>query len=337
MKKMFLSATERLLRFFNQFSGDSNVLVMIDADPDAISSAMAVKRLLWRKVASVTISNINIIKRPNNMAMVRLLRVNLVHADKITGQQFNRFVLVDSQPDHNEAFSRFNYDVVIDHHPETGYKAPFQDIRPKYGATASILTEYLRAAGIRPSAKLATGLVLGIKTDTSNFERQTIMEDIGAFYFLFRHANIHLLRKIEQSELRRDFLKYFKAALDNVRIYRGRAVVHLGHVVNPDICVLIADFFMKINSVSWSIISGLYNNKLIIIFRNDGVRKNAGRVAKLSFGHLGSAGGHKSMARVEIPIVHLKDVVDFKDDKILLKWIRNQIRKRAEKSGSSIK
>lgn len=328
---MTISATERLRRFYDQFAGDDHVLIVINADPDAIASAKAIKRLLWRKVSSVTISNINVIKRPDNIAMIRLLGVTLVPIDEIDTNRFSRFVIVDSQPEHNEIFKKIKPDVIIDHHPETGVRAPYLDIRPKYGATASMLTEYLRAARIKPSAKLATGLFHAIKTDTGNFERQTQIEDVRAFQFLYRHANIHLVRKIEQSELRLDFLKYFKIALANMRRRKGRIFVHLGPVINPDVCVLIADFFMRIDSVSWSIVSGFYNKTLILVFRNDGVRKNAGRLAQQSFGLLGSAGGHKSMARAEIPIADLKLLVDHQDEKKVLQWIIRQIEKRAAK------
>jgi len=327
---MSLPASEKLRRFYGRFSGDDHVLVLIDADPDAIASAMAVKRLLWRKVASVDISNINIIKRLDNLAMIRLLGVNLTHISKIDKAGFNRFVILDSQPEHNDAFSGINPDVIIDHHPETGVNAPFLDIRPKYGATASMITEYLRAARIKPSSKLATGLFLAIKKDTDNFERQTLLEDVRAFQFLYNHANIHLARKIEQTEMCFDFLKYFKSALENMRRRKGRVFVYLGPVVNPDVCVIIADFFMKVNSVTWSIISGICAKKLIIVFRNDGLRKNAGEVAKQSFGRIGSAGGHKNMARAEIPIADLEEHVT-KDDTILLGWIINQIEKKAGK------
>ncbi len=328
---MKLSASERLRRFYERFSGDDNVLIVIQADPDAISSAMAVKRLLWRKVLSVTISNINLIERPDNLAMIRLLGVDLLHIKEIDETRFTRFVLVDSQPNHHEIFARFKTDVIIDHHPDTGAKAPFTDIRPQYGATASILTEYLRAARIQPSAKLATGLFYAIKTDTSNFERQTLIEDVKAFQFLYRHSNIHLARKIEQSELRLNFLKYFKNALENRRMRQGRLFAHLGSVVNPDVCVLIADFFMRVDAVNWSIISGIYDKKLVLVFRNDGVRKNAGTVAKQSFGTIGSAGGHKSMARAEIPLSNLKDAVNYKDEKKFLNWIISRVEKKAGK------
>ena len=328
---MTLSAVEKLRRFYEPFGGDNTVLVLINADPDSIASAMAVKRLLWRKVSSVTISNINIIKRPDNLAMVRLLDLDLVPVKDIVKDAFNRFVIVDSQPDHNEIFQGYPPHVIIDHHPDTGVSAPFVDIRPKYGATATIMTEYLRAAKIKPSSKLATGLFYAIKTDTDNFVRQTLIEDVRAFQFLYRHANLHLINKIEQSELTFDFLKYFKIALDSKRVRKGHMFAYLGSVANPDICVIIADFFMKISSVNWSIVSGVYSKKLIVVFRNDGLRKDAGKVAKQSFGQIGSAGGHKSAARAEIPVEALKEVVDYKDDKKLLRWIINKIEKKAGK------
>ena len=115
-----------------------------------------------------------------------------------------------------------------------------------------------------------------------------------------------------------------------MRLRKGRVFVHLGPVVNPDVCVIIADFFMRIVSVTWSIVSGTCDKKLIVIFRNDGIRKNAGNSAKKGFGQLGSAGGHKNMARAEISLSELKDHIDYKDVKKLLRWIIHQTEKKAE-------
>jgi nanoRNase/pAp phosphatase (c-di-AMP/oligoRNAs hydrolase) len=328
---MKCSAAETVRKFYAQFAGNDHVLVLINADPDAIASALAVKRLLWRKVASVTLSNINIIKRPDNIAMIRLIKTQLIHISKIKADQHTRFVIVDSQPDHNELFQQFNFDVIIDHHPITESEAPFKDIRPEYGANASILTEYLKAAKIKPSAKLATALFLGIKTDTHDFERQTLVEDIRAFQFLFRYANMHLVRRIELADLTPDFLKYFEIALRTRRIRKQKAFIHLGPVKNPDICVIIADFFMRLNNVNWSIVSGFYQNKLVIIFRNDGIRKNAGKLALQSFGAFGSAGGHKSMARAEIPMSNLEGTVTAQNDRAILLWVMRCVQKSTKR------
>jgi nanoRNase/pAp phosphatase (c-di-AMP/oligoRNAs hydrolase) len=328
---MTISAPERLRRFFARFSHNDHVLIMINADPDAIASAMAVKRLLWRRVASVTISNINIIKRPDNVAMIRLLGVELIYVEEIEENNFNRFVIVDSQPDHHECFAMFRPDVIIDHHPETCAIAAYCDIRPEYGATATIMTEYLRAAKVKPSSKLATGLFHAIKTDTGNFERQTIIEDIRAFQFLYRYTNIHLAQMIEHGEIRYDFLKYFEHALKNRRMRRGKIFVHLGNVVSPDVCVLIADFFMRVDKATWSVVSGKSGKKLVVIFRYNGFRKSAGKVANKAFGNVGSAGGHKSMARAEIPVSEIKNRLDIKDEKALQQWVIHRVERGAGK------
>jgi nanoRNase/pAp phosphatase (c-di-AMP/oligoRNAs hydrolase) len=328
---MARSASEKLSRFYDQFSRNDPVLIVINADPDSIASAMAISRLLWRRVSNLTIAHVNKINRPDNLAMIRLLGVTMTPFSKLDAAQFSKIVIVDSQPDHNEFMENLHPDVIIDHHPDTNAKASFSDIRPSYGATATILTEYLRAARITPSVKLATGLFQAIKIDTNSFKGQTLIEDVRAFQYLFRHANTHLAHKIEQADLRLDFLKYFKTALRTKRLRKGRVFVQLGPVVNPDICVIIADFFMRIVSITWSIVCGTCDKKLIVVFRNDGIRKNAGKVAKESFGQFGSAGGHKNMARAEIALSDLSDQVDWRDEKKLLAWLIQRVEKRAGK------
>ena len=326
---MRLTPKERLKRLYDQFSKEDRVLIPIIADPDAMATAMAVKRLLWRKISNVTIANINEIKRPDNLTMIRLIRIPLTPFKKINLVDFNRIVLVDAQPDHHPELTGLNPQVIIDHHPvDATTKAPFMDIRPNYGATASIMVEYLRTAKITPSTKLATGLYYAIKTDTANFQRQTQMEDLHAFQYIFKHANIFLAGRIEQAEMKLDFLKYFKQAIEERTVRKNQLYVHLGRVPHPDICVQIADFFMRVDSVAWSIVSCLHQNRLVVIFRNDGIRKNAGIVAKKSFGQLGPAGGHKNAARAEIPVEAIVSMVDCTDRKKTANWIIKQIKKR---------
>ncbi len=330
MPRASAKSKERLRLFYRQFSREDHVLIPINADPDAIASAMAVKRLLWRKTANVTIANVNEIKRPDNLTMIRLVGVQLVPFKEIDLPRFNRIVFVDSQPDHHEDLAGLEPHVIIDHHPVSyAGNAACVDIRPEYGATASIMTEYLRAAKIKLSVKLATSLYHAIKTDTSNFERKTIQEDLTAFQYVFNYANTAMAYRIEQAEMHVGFLKYFKRAIEERRLRKGRALVHLGRVIHPDICVQVADFFLRINTVNWSIVSGLHHRKLVIIFRNDGIRKNAGVLAKESFGRWGSAGGHKSAARAEIPLEAIEGAVDCNDRKKVAQWIMRQLKKRA--------
>jgi nanoRNase/pAp phosphatase (c-di-AMP/oligoRNAs hydrolase) len=102
-------------------------------------------------------------------------------------------------------------------------------------------------------------------------------------------------------------------------------------VSHPDICVLIADFFMRVNSVTWSVVSGVHEEKLVLILRNDGIRKNAGTVAARGFGQFGTAGGHESMARAEINLSALKGHVDYRNDQTIRQWIIRRIEHRADR------
>ena len=300
------SIAENLLKLFSLFSQKDRVLITIDADPDSLAAAIAFKRLLWHRVQSVSIAHFNDIIRLNNVAMVRLLKIPLLRLQKIDPGEFTKLVLVDGQPHHHEAFNGLRYDVVIDHHPiTTAVTAPVVDIRPEYGSTATMMTEYLRSANIRPSKGLATALLYAIRVDTRGFEICTV-QDIGAFRRLFPHANMNLLRKIEMSDMGLKDLRYFQQALEAKRIIRRKVFSHLESVHSPDVLVLVADFFMRCQEVAWTVVSGVYQRTLVVVIRNDGFRKDAGTSAIKAFGRFGAAGGHKAMARAEIPLASLK-------------------------------
>lgn len=309
------SAAARLQGLLAQFERNDTVLIVINADPDALASAMALKRLLSYRVQSVTIGYPNEIRRLNNTTMVERLKIPIERLHTLAGREFSKRVLVDSQPNHLPVFEKMHFTAVIDHHPiTTGWNADFIDIRPGYGAVSSIMVEYLRAANIKPSVALATALYYGIKVDTQNFQRQTMQPADGiSFRYLFNHANLNLVRKFELSALRRSELRYFRIALAEVRSSKGKAFAHLGKVSTPDIIVIIADFFNHVEGFDWVLVSGLHNDKLVVIFRCDGYRKNAGKLAKKMFGQHGSAGGHREAARAEVPLksLSLKEGADF--------------------------
>jgi nanoRNase/pAp phosphatase (c-di-AMP/oligoRNAs hydrolase) len=313
------TAKERLQEFWNVFAKDDNVLVVINADPDALAAAFAVKRLLRYRVKNVTIAYPNEIRRLNNLVMLELLKIPAERLHTVKLADYSKKVMLDSQPPHLPAFENIAFDVVIDHHPATkGWVATFVDIRKEYGATASIMVEYLRAAAARPSVALATALFYAIKVDTQNFEKKVTLADAISFRYLFNLANLSLVRKIEMSSLRRSELNYFRNALTEMKMSKQRLYAHVGKVPSPDILVLIADFFKQVHEADWVFISGIHNDKLVVIFRCDGYKKNAGRLAEKIFGKAGSAGGHRESARAEVPLKNMeKDAAAFNTKELI--------------------
>jgi nanoRNase/pAp phosphatase (c-di-AMP/oligoRNAs hydrolase) len=272
-----------------------------------MASAMALKRFFWRKVKRADIVRINRIVRADNLAFVRLLNLKQQHIQNFKSSDATKWAIVDSQPHHHEMFSRFHFDIIIDHHPVSAdLDAAFIDIREKYGANSTILTEYLKASGIKPSPSLATALFFGIKNDTNSFVRNTVSNDIKAFRYLYEYANLNIIKKIESSEMTKKNLSGFKKAIDRLSFVKRTAVIYMGAVEDPATLVIMADFFMKMAEATGSIVYGIHDQKLIVIFRNAGFRRDAGKQAKEMFGDVGSAGGHKSMARAEIPLEQIK-------------------------------
>lgn len=301
------SAKDRVQGFWNVFDKEDDVLICINADPDSLASALAIKRLLRYRVKSVVIAHPNEIRRMNNVTMVERLKIPLERLKNVKPDDFTKKIIVDSQPNHLPSFEKIKFDVIIDHHPVSGeWDASYIDIRPDYGAASTMLVEYLRAANMKPSVALATALFYAIKVDTQNFEQSAKLADGISFRYLFNIANRNLVRKFELTDLRRSELKYFNIALNELKYSKRRYYSHLGKVRSPDVLVIVADFLNHVGEIDWVFVSGIHGEKLVVIFRCDGYRKSAGKLANKIFGSMGSAGGHKEAARAEVPLKNLE-------------------------------
>ncbi len=284
--------------------------ILVVADPDALGAAMGLKRILSHKVGEVTIASINQVTRPDNLAMLRYLRIPLKTWDESMKKKFDRFAIVDSQPSHNPAFQDIEFSVIIDHHPpppELTYDADFVDIDPTIGATCTMISRYMKILGIRPGKLLATALLYGIRADTGAFERGGIAIDFQVYQRLLHLADLNLLRRILRSEYLMPWLPLFSRAFRSLQTCRNGAHAHIGEVKSPDLLVAIADFFTRVYGLRWVAVSGVYDETLVIIFRGDGSR-DMGAFASKNFGEDGSAGGHKNMARAEVPLTAINDI-----------------------------
>ena len=148
-------------------------------------------------------------------------------------------------------------DLVIDHHPEeTPTRARLRDVRPSYGATSTILTEYLRAADVKIRERLATALLYGIKTDTLHLERGATRADMEAFAYLHAHANHNALRRIERPDLPEAALDVLAKGIARRRLVDGVMLVHLGVVGYPELVAQFADLLLQVEGAEWSVVSG---------------------------------------------------------------------------------
>jgi nanoRNase/pAp phosphatase (c-di-AMP/oligoRNAs hydrolase) len=303
-----------------------SLLLQHDPDPDSLASALALREILDRKRSTTPIVTLGRITRPENRAMVELLGIDIeeeANPDEIKSR--GRIAMLDVQPPYfQELFP--SVDLVIDHHPvKSGYTARFKDVRTSYGATATILTEYLRASGSKISQRLATALLYGIKSDTLNLQRATAQADLEAFCRLYPLSNGGLIRRMERPSIDLPDLQSLGRALSRIVVDEGILAIHLGEVTREDVIPQFVEFCMQVEGVIWGAVSGIYDGKVVISVRNVGYVESAGRKVEAFFNDCGSAGGHRSSAKAVVPV----DVFERNFGNISEETIRKVIRKMA--------
>jgi nanoRNase/pAp phosphatase (c-di-AMP/oligoRNAs hydrolase) len=304
------SLTRLKVQQYQRFFVDADRVVIVlhnDPDPDAMASGLALRNVLRRTKQTAVIAALQGVTRPENQRMMNLLdiQVEILTPEQIVG--FDRIAMVDVQPHvFRDAIDRV--DLVVDHHPEQpGYTAVYKDIRADYGSTSTILTEHLRAIDVNISERTATAMLYAIKSDTLFFNRQANRVDIEAFSYLYPLADATLIRKMEGAEITMDRLEYVLKAKQHGRLQEQVFCAFLGTSPREDFIPYVADFYLQLESVKWTIVSGIVNDSLVMSVRNLGYSRNAGEFVRKYFNDIGSAGGHRSMAKAVVPLRAFRD------------------------------
>jgi len=304
------SVTRAKVQQYQRYFADADrVLILLhnDPDPDALASGLALRNILRRTKTTAIIGAMQGVTRPENLRMANMLDIQVERITPESLREFERIATVDVQP-HYFSGLLDRVDLVIDHHPEQpGYSAVFKDIRADFGSTSTILTEHLRAVDVNISERTATAMLYAIKSDTLFFSRHTNRSDLEAFTFLYPLADAALIRKMEGAEITMDRLQYVLRATQAGAMRDQVFSAFLGEAQREDFITYTADFFLQLEDVKWTIISGVVNDTLILSVRNLGYSKNAGEFVKRWFADIGSAGGHRALAKAVVPIARFRE------------------------------
>ncbi len=299
----------RVQQYQRYFTDADRVLILLhnDPDPDALASGLALRNLLRRTKTTAIIGAVQGVTRPENLRMANMLDIHVEPITFASFQEFDRIATVDVQPHYFGGMLQ-RADLVIDHHPEQpGYSAVFKDIRADYGSTSTILTEHLRAVDVNISERTATAMLYAIKSDTLFFARHTTRVDLEAFTFLFPLADAALIRKMEGAEITLERLDYVNRASRGGIMREQVFSAFIGDAAREDFIPYTADFFLQLEDVKWTIVAGIVGSSFIVSVRNLGYSRNAGEFVKRWFGDIGSAGGHRAMAKAVVPVARFQE------------------------------
>ncbi len=306
MKKLENMRRLERLKKLNRDVGNMLILMQHDPDPDALASGLALRALLGRDRKTAPLGTFGEVTRSENINMIRVLDIPVLKVSAERLENFSCIAMVDVQPPYF-IDTPVRADIVFDHHPYSPtYEAKFTDIRTAYGATSTIMGQYLLDAGVPISQRLATALVYGIKTDTMSLERDITHADLDVFTRLYPRANIGMIRQIESASLEMSEIKIFIKALRRLTMIGTMACTWLGRIRNEDMIPRLADFSIQVAGAEWSFAAGISRGHVVCSSRNVGYVQHAGELMHSVFGGIGSAGGHRSTAKAVIPLAKFK-------------------------------
>ncbi len=299
------------------------ILTHPNPDPDAMASALGVAHIAESRGVTVHIGYPGQIRHQENRAFRTVLELDIEQVEGVedlTGE----VILVD----HGRPRGLINAEAVdplavIDHHPDEHVDAPFVDVRPEYGACASIVAEYLQSLGAIPEepdetvegewvvpSRVATGLVYGIQSDTAKLTRGCTQADFEAYAYLYPGVDADALDRIANPEVDREVLEVKARAFTNHEVRGSFAVCDVGEVSNVDSIPQAADELRRREGVTAVVVLGSRNGTLHLSGRSRDDRVHMGETISNALDPIpmASGGGHAQMGGGTISADHLNGI-----------------------------
>jgi len=278
-------------------------------DPDALASGKALAALFreaWGIPTRLFYSGL--VVRAENQTVLKRLTPEWEYSDKLPDlTEYTAVAQVDTQPGagNNRLNTIHPRHIVIDHHypvREMPDAVMYSDIRTEMGSTATMLFQYLEAAGIQPDPILATAMFYGLKTDTRGLSRGASPADETAFLELLHLLDQQELSRVELASLSREYYQSLSKGLHAARLFGHAVIARLGSISQPDFAAEMADLLIRLQDTRAALCLGQHGNMLHISLRTKPTGQHAGKVIQQLLIQPGKAGGHGTMAGGQIPL-----------------------------------
>ena len=310
---------------------DSIAVVCHDnPDPDCIASALALQTLASHAgVDTIDILYGGEVSHQQNRAFVNLLEVALSRFEDGDLETYDSVGFVDHsvKGENNSVPESATIDFVIDHHPpEEEIDATFVDVREEFGATTTILVEYLRELDVTPDTDVATALLFAIRSETLEYLRGTTEMEYEASKFLHRYADTELLRRMTEPAFTPETLDTIGEAILEREVRASALVAGVGVINERDALPQAADYLMRLEGVSTVLVFGIVDDRIEVSARSKDSRVNLDQVMSAAFGDVGSAGGHREMAGAQVPLGVFSEMAE--NDEKMIELVSGTVKKR---------
>ncbi len=266
---------EKFREVLEAHKGETHIVAIQDfPDPDAIASAVAHRLICLNYGIDVEIVYAGRISHQQNIALVKLLNIELIRYtdDTFDFSRYQGSVFIDNQGKTTALTKKLEAHgikpiIVVDHHERSGgISAEFHDIR-KIGATASIYTSYLQQGLVELDktdtfhVRCATALMHGIRSDTNDFIRAD-EHDLLAASYLSNYYNPNHLSEIVMQARSKKVMDIIEKALANRVIKDNYSISGIGYLRQEDRDAIsqASDFLLTEENVHTVIVYGIVVN-----------------------------------------------------------------------------
>ncbi len=252
--------------------GEHHLIVLHNfPDPDALSCAFAHQRISEKFEIETDIVYTGGISHQQNLALVKFLKLELLEFEEnMDLGSYQAAIFIDHQggtvePVVSALESRHIPTLlVVDHHKPSDRLTPeFSEIL-ETGATATIYARYLEKGVLeldslnKDHTQMATALLHGIMTDTSDFIRAST-QDFCAAAFLSHYRDADMLTQIMSQERTKHVMDVIHNALENRETRENFSIAGIGYVrvEDRDVIPQAADFLLTEENVHTVIVYGI--------------------------------------------------------------------------------
>ena len=298
-------------------------------DPDALGAGLAMYELVQSMGLEPQLLHGGLIEHQQNRAMVRLLDIpvrRLILDWEVQDVLRDAAVVMTvdfHRPGANNILpSDCVPHVVLDHHTsDESVAADISLLRPEYSATSSLVAGLMMSLRYPMTARIATALAFGIRTDTLGFTRHFNPVDIRALSWLNAYVDSELVRSIEEPPRSQETLESFAEALASRTLVGTTLLAPLTSMPNRDSLAQIADFLLPTESIQTVVVFGPRRGKIILSARSKNDDIHLGRLLSDVWGD-GLSGGHKALAGGQIPFEVLLDETPSEPQKAELQAVK---------------
>lgn len=268
-------------------------------DPDAISSAFGLQKLLGYFDIESTLCYAGRIDLLNTTKMLRLFGIQIYSYEQLEAEmtEEDAIICVDSQKSGGNIRDFIGNEIAsIDHHPTyVPVEYEYSDLRIT-GACATIIASYYHDLKVKPDSDIATALSYGIRMDTLQLSRGVTQLDIDMFAYLYPFCDQDKLTQLERNHIELKDLRAYGCAIDKMQVFGNVAFTSIPFSCPDALVAIISDFLLSLEEITLAVVLCHREGEIKFSVRSEDPNIHAGQLIHDALDGIGNGGGHKEMA-----------------------------------------